>query len=118
MLLAVLEKRGGFSLSTQDIYANIVGGIRITETAADLAILSAVVSSYVGKIFPPQTVVFGEVGLSGEIRNVQHIESRLREASKLGFHKAVTPKLRNPKDLPKGIEIISIQNIRELTNLF
>ncbi len=118
MLLAVLEKRGGFSLSNQDIYANFVGGIRIVETAADLAVLSAVVSSYVGKIFPPQTVVFGEVGLSGEIRNVQHIESRLREAYKLGFHKAIVPPLRNTKDVPKGMEIISLKNIRELTNLF
>lgn len=118
MLLAVLEKRGGFSLSNQDIYANIVGGIKIQETAADLAVLSAVVSSYVGKVFPQQTVVFGEVGLSGEIRSVQHIEARLREAAKLGFHKAVTPPFRVKKDIPKGMEIIPIKNIRELTNLF
>lgn len=118
MLLAVLEKRGGFSLSNQDIYANIVGGIRIQETAADLAILTAVVSSYVGKVFPPQTVVFGEVGLSGEIRSVQHIESRLKEAHKLGFHKAVTPPIRKLKEAPKGMEIIQLKNIREITNLF
>lgn len=118
MLLAVLEKRGGFSLSNQDIYANIVGGIRVQETAADLAILAAVVSSYVGKVFPSQTVVFGEVGLSGEIRSVQHIEARLKEAHKLGFHKAITPPIRKIKETPKGMEIIQIKNIRELTNLF
>lgn len=118
MLLAVLEKRGGFSLSNQDIYANVVGGIRVQETAADLAILAAVVSSYVGKIFPSQTVIFGEVGLSGEIRSVQHIEARLKEAAKLGFRKAVTPPLRKLKDIPKGMELIQLKNIRELTNLF
>ncbi len=118
MLLAVLEKRGGFSLSNQDIYANVVGGIRVGETAADLAILSAVVSSYVGKIFPSQTVIFGEVGLSGEIRSVQHIEARLKEASKLGFQKAITPPIRKLRDTPKNMEIIQIQNIKDLTNLF
>lgn len=118
MLLAVLEKRGGFSLSNQDIYANIVGGIRVGETAADLAILSAVVSSYVGKIFPQQTVAFGEVGLSGEIRSVQHIEARLREAFKLGFTKAITPPLRKLKDVPKGMELLQLKNIKELPNLF
>jgi DNA repair protein RadA/Sms len=118
MLLAVLEKRGGFSLSNQDIYANVVGGIRVGETAADLAILAAVVSSYVGKVFPQATVIFGEVGLSGEIRSVQHIEARLKEAAKLGFRKAVTPPIRKLKDTPKGMELIQLKNIKELPNLF
>jgi DNA repair protein RadA/Sms len=118
MLLAVLEKRGGFSLSNQDIYANIVSGIRVQETAADLAILAAVVSSYVGKVFPPQAVVFGEVGLSGEIRSVQHIEARLRESAKLGFRKAITPPIRKLREVPKGMELIQMKNIRELPNLF
>lgn len=118
MLLAVLEKRGGFSLSAQDIYANVVGGIRVQETAADLAILAAVVSSYVGKVFPQSAVAFGEVGLSGEIRSVQHIEARLKEASKLGFHKAITPPIRKLNEVPKGMELIQIKNIRDLTNIF
>jgi DNA repair protein RadA/Sms len=118
MLLAVLEKRGGFSLANQDIYGNVVGGIRVQETAADLAILASVMSSYVGKVFPAQTVVFGEVGLSGEVRSVQHIESRLREASKLGFHRAITPPIQKLRNVPKDIETIQIKNIKDLTKIF
>lgn len=91
LLCAVMQKRGGLNLSTQDVYVNIVGGIKLTEPAIDLAIILAIASAASGKIINSSTVVFGEVGLSGEVRSVNMSNLRLQEAKKLGFDKAIVP---------------------------
>ena len=98
LLCAVMQKRGGLSLSSQDVYVNIVGGIKLSEPAIDLAIILAIASASSGKIIKPNTVVFGEVGLSGEVRSVNMPNLRLREASKLGFLNAIVPSSINGKN--------------------
>ena len=98
MLLAVLEARGGLDLSGRDVYLNVAGGLRIAEPAADLAVAAAIVSSLTGVPVPRGTVVFGEVGLSGEIRAVGRPDARLKEAGKLGFDRALAPKPRSAKE--------------------
>ena len=97
LLVAMLERRTKLNLSDQDIYINIVGGIRITEPAADLAICMAIASASKGLQLKKNVVVFGEVGLSGEIRHVPQIEKRLSEAQKLGFDGALGPMLKGKK---------------------
>ena len=91
MVLAVLEARCGLAFSAQDVYLNVAGGLRITEPAADLAVAAALVSSRLDVPVPPDTVVFGEIGLAGEIRAVSQTETRLKEAAKLGFGRAIMP---------------------------
>lgn len=91
LLCAVMQKRGGINLSAQDVYVNIVGGIRLSEPAIDLAIILAIASAASGKLINTKAVVFGEVGLSGEIRSVNMPSVRLKEASKLGFDNAIVP---------------------------
>lgn len=97
MLLAVLHRHGGISLGDQDVYANVVGGMRIQETAADLPLLLAALSSFRNRPFPNDLVVFGEVGLAGEIRPVQNGEERLHEAMKHGFKRAIIPEANRPR---------------------
>jgi DNA repair protein RadA/Sms len=92
LLLAVLEKRGGFPLQSQDVFINVAGGARVTEPAADLGVIIAAASSYMDRPVRGDTVVLGEVGLTGEVRAVSRFESRLREAAALGFQAAVVPK--------------------------
>lgn len=94
MILAVLEGRAGYKLSGNDVYLNVAGGLRISEPAADLAVAAALVSSLTGEAVPADMVVFGEIGLSGEVRTVSQTEARLKEAAKLGFASAMTPKRR------------------------
>ena len=91
LLCAVMQKRGRVNLSSQDVYVNIVGGIRLSEPAIDLAIILAIASASSGKVINSESVVFGEVGLSGEIRSVNMPSIRLKEAKKLGFGKAIVP---------------------------
>lgn len=91
LLCAVMQKRGGINLSNQDVYVNIVGGIRLSEPAIDLAIILAIASAHSGKVINSKTVVFGEVGLSGEVRSINMPKVRLKEATKLGFNKAIVP---------------------------
>lgn len=91
LLVAVLQKRVGLGLANQDIYANVVGGIRIGEPAADLAVAMAVASSFKDQTIDPELVAIGEVGLGGELRAVSQIERRLSEAQRLGFSKAIIP---------------------------
>jgi len=91
IILAVLERRVGIPLQTHDVYVNVAGGVKTTEPACDLAIALAVASSFHGRPVDPSTVVFGEVGLSGEVRSVGHGEERLQEAARLGFRRAVVP---------------------------
>ncbi|WP_421878139.1 DNA repair protein RadA [Pacificispira sp.] len=105
MLLAVLEARGGLDLSGRDVYLNVAGGLRIGEPAADLAVAAAIVSSLTGVPVTGSTVLFGEVGLSGEVRAVGRPDARLKEAAKLGFHHAIAPKGRGAKDARNGSEM-------------
>jgi len=111
MLLAVLNRHGGIATSGCDVFANIVGGVRLTETAGDLAIVMAVLSSLRDRPLPPDLVVFGEVGLAGEVRPVQGGPERLREAAKHGFKRAIVPKANVPKTLPAGLEVIPVTRL-------
>ncbi|MCR9220843.1 MAG: DNA repair protein RadA [Alphaproteobacteria bacterium] len=92
MLLAVLEARAGLDLAGRDVYLNVAGGLRISEPAADLAVAAAIASSLTGEAMPGETVVFGEIGLSGEVRTVGRSDARLKEAAKLGFKRAIVPR--------------------------
>jgi DNA repair protein RadA/Sms len=112
MLLATLSRHAGVSAYDYDVFLNVVGGVRITETSADLAALVAVVSSLRDRPVPQTTVVFGEVGLAGEIRPVAYGEERLREAVKRGFERAVVPRANLPKKPVKGIELIGVDYLR------
>lgn len=111
LLSAVLTKRCGLNLSTQDIYLNVVGGISANEPAADLAVTLAIASVFKNKSIQENTVVFGEVGLAGEVRSVNNIEKRLAEAAKLGFKNAITPKFRIKA--PNGINIMPVSTVKE-----
>ena len=121
MLMAVLEKRGRLPLSSYDAYINITGGIRMTEPAVDLGIVLAIASCMKDFVVPEDTVVFGEVGLSGEVRSVSRASQRISEAAKLGFKKVVLPKssLRSVRGAADGsIELLPVSNVRELLALF
>lgn len=112
LLSAVLTKRFGLRLAEQDIFVNVVGGMKISEPASDLAMAAAMASSYYDTPLPADMVLIGEVGLSGEVRAVSQLGARLNEAAKIGFKRAVIPKLRRPIDgLPKGMEIIHVRTV-------
>ena len=113
MLLAVLNRHGGIATAGQDVFANIVGGVRVTETGADLAVLLAVLSSLKDRPFANDLVVFGEVGLAGEIRPVQNGPERLREAHKHGFKRAIVPQGNAPKTPPEGMAVTVVAHLRD-----
>ncbi len=116
MLIAVLEKRGGYYFSNTDAYINIVGGMRLDEPALDLTIAMALVSSLKDYAIRDDILAFGEIGLAGEIRGVSHCEQRIKEASRLGFSRCIIPKsnLKNlSASIKKDIEIIGVKTIRE-----
>ena len=113
MLLAVLHRHGGLQVGDQDVFVNAVGGIRVTETSSDLALLLAVVSSFRDKALPMDLICFGEVGLSGEIRPVPNGQDRLREAAKHGFRHAIVPKANLPKQPIKGMQITGVNKLQE-----
>ena len=118
MLLAVLHRHGGVAMFNQDVFVNVVGGVRITETAADLAVLLAVLSSYRDSPLDLRLAVFGEVGLSGEIRPVPNGPDRLREALKHGMTRAIAPAGNVPKGGIEGLEILEVRHLQEaLTGL-
>jgi DNA repair protein RadA/Sms len=121
MLLAVLHRHAGIATWEQDIFVNAVGGVRIGEPAADLAVCLAVVSSLTERAIPGKVVVFGEVGLAGEVRPAPQGQERLKEAAKLGFEKAVVPRANQPKGKISGLEVISVdrvdQAVQSLRNL-
>ena len=112
LLLAVLHQHAGIASFDSDVFVNAVGGVKIGEPAADLAVLAAIVSAREGKPLPPKFVVFGEVGLTGEVRPVQRGEPRLREAAKLGFTHALIPRANKPKSPISGIEVIAVDRVR------
>ncbi|MBR1659983.1 MAG: DNA repair protein RadA [Oscillospiraceae bacterium] len=114
LLLAVLEKRGGISLSNCDAYINVIGGLELEEPAADLATVLAIVSSARDIVIPYDTTAVGEVGLTGEIRSVNNLSQRLTEVARLGFRRCVIPAhVRNEIKPPEGLSLLSVRNIRE-----
>jgi DNA repair protein RadA/Sms len=113
LLLAVMHRHGGVETGGSDVYVNAVGGMRIGEPAADLAVLMAVYSSLKNKPLESKSLVFGEVGLAGEIRPVQRGQERLREAAKLGFERAIIPAANKPKQAIDGMDIVAVARIGE-----
>jgi DNA repair protein RadA/Sms len=113
MLLAVLHRHAGLACHDQDVFVNAVGGVRIGEPAADLAVLLAVVSSLRGRPLPDKLVVFGEVGLAGEVRPAPRGQERLREAAKLGFRSALIPKANAPKQAVDGIAVTAVERLAD-----
>jgi DNA repair protein RadA/Sms len=117
MLLAVLHRHAGVATGDQDVFVNAVGGVRISEPAADLAVLLAIQSSLRGKPLPKGFIAFGEVGLAGEVRPAPRGQERLKEAAKLGFSTAVVPKANAPKKAPEGLRVHAVERVEEAVNL-
>ena len=119
LLLAVLEKRTGHFFGNQDVYLNVVGGLRLEDTACDLPACLAMASSLLDLPIPEKTLAIGEVGLGGEIRSVPHLETRLREAQRVGFDTAIVPKhnlrLIDPGQYP-GLRLVGVAYLREAVN--
>ena len=113
MLLAVLHRHGGLQVGDQDVFANVVGGVKVLETSADLALLLAIVSSYRDRQLPRDMVIFGEVGLSGEIRPVPSGRERLSVAAKHGFRRAIVPRGNAPKGEIKGMQVLAVSKLAE-----
>lgn len=114
LLMAVLEKRGGLKLGVFDAYINVIGGLRLDEPGADLPVVLAVASSYRDQVIPDDLVAIGEVGLTGEIRSVSHLNQRLAEVSRLGFKRCIIPRGGTEKlEIPDGLTVYRVRNIRE-----
>ena len=113
MLLAVLHRHGGLQMADQDVFVNVVGGVRVGETGADLATLLAIVSSFRDRVLPAELVVFGEVGLAGELRPVANGQERLAEAAKHGFKRAIVPWGNRPRQDPAGMSVTSVKSLAE-----
>lgn len=113
MLLAVLHRHGGVATYQQDVFVNVVGGVKVTETGIDLALLLSVLSSLKNRPLSSELIVFGEVGLAGEIRPVQSGQERLREAAKHGFKTAIVPMANAPKKMNSDIKVIAVSHLRE-----
>ena len=119
LLMAVLEKRIGYNLSTQDAFVNVIGGLRIDEPAADLGVTLAIASGYRGFIIPDNLLAIGEIGLTGEIRAVNSVEKRIAEGVKLGFDKIIIPSGSDKKtELLKNVEIYRVSNLHDALNIF
>ena len=118
MLLAVQHRHGGVLMSDQDVFVNVVGGVRVSETAADLPVLLAVLSSFRDQTLPNDLIVFGEVGLAGEIRPVPNGQERLREAAKLGFKHALIPAANAPKAGVDGLDIHAVTRYADVLDWF
>ena len=117
MLLAVMHRHGGIQMSDQDVFINVVGGVKVEETSADLALIAAMVSSFRDKPIPKDLIIFGEVGLSGEIRPVPSGQERLQEAAKHGFRQAIIPKANMPKHEIPGMKIMPVTSLQEAIEL-
>jgi len=114
LLLAVTEKRAGMKLNLFDAYINVIGGLRLDEPGADLPVVLAVASSYRDAVIAEDLVAIGEVGLTGEIRSVSHMNQRLQEVARLGFKKVIIPKFGSEKlEFPNGLQIYRVRNLRE-----
>ena len=108
-----MHRHGGIQVSDQDVFVNAVGGIRVDETSSDLALVLAVVSSFRNHVLPQNLVVFGEIGLSGEIRPVPKGQERLNEAAKHGFARAIVASANAPKRVVAGIEVVGVTTLSE-----
>jgi len=117
LLLAVLHRHGGVQMSDQDVFINVVGGVKVEETSADLPLILAMVSSFRDRPVAQDLISFGEVGLSGEIRPVPSGQERLQEAVKHGFRKAIIPKGNMPKQPIPGMEILAVSTLAEALEL-
>jgi DNA repair protein RadA/Sms len=117
MLLAVLHRHAGISTVDQDVFVNAVGGVRIGEPAADLAVALAIVSSLTDRPIPGKLLAFGEVGLAGEVRPAPRGQDRLKEAAKLGFERALVPKANAPKGKIAGLEVIAVERVDQAVRL-
>jgi DNA repair protein RadA/Sms len=113
MLLAVLHRHAGITVHDQDVFVNVVGGVRVGETGADLPLLLAVLSSLRGRALGRSLVVFGEVGLAGEIRPVPNGEERLQAAAQHGFTRAIVPAANKVRRVPAGLEIVAVRRLSE-----
>jgi DNA repair protein RadA/Sms len=113
LVVAVLHRHAGLALHAQDVFVNVVGGVRLAETAADLAVVAALVSSLTGRPLLRELVIFGELGLTGEIRPVPYGEERLREAAKHGFRRAIVPLANAPRQAPEGLAVVAVPTIAE-----
>jgi DNA repair protein RadA/Sms len=111
LLLAVLQRHGGLSMAGEDVFVNVVGGIRINETAGDLPAVIASVSSFRDRALDQRLVAFGELGLAGEVRPVRYGEERLREAAKQGFTRAIVPKQNRPRRPIEGLEVTAVTHL-------
>jgi len=119
LLLAVLQRHGSLALGPEDVFVNVVGGLKINETAVDLPALLAIVSSFRDKACDERLVSFGEIGLAGEIRPVRFGEQRIAAAAKQGFTKALVPHANAPRKTPQGIEVVGVKRVRDaLDELF
>jgi len=117
LLIAVLTKRAGLNLTNQDVFINIVGGMAIREPAMDLAVAVAVASAYKNKPIKKELIVFGEIGLAGEVRNVDNVGERLKEAEKLGFKSVILPR-QNKNNVKSGkIKLIQVTSVKEAINV-
>jgi DNA repair protein RadA/Sms len=114
MLLAILHRHGGIACHDQDVFINVVGGVKLSETGADLAVLAAIMSSLRNKPIPKDWVLFGEVGLTGEIRPVQAGEERIRDAGKHGFKRAIVPAANAPRQPLKDIKVTPVKHLSEM----
>jgi DNA repair protein RadA/Sms len=111
--LAVLHRHAGVSTFDQDVFVNAVGGVRITEPAADLAVLLAIISSLRDRPLPKGLIAFGEVGLAGEVRPAPRGQERLREAAKLGFSVAIIPKANAPRQPIEGLDVWAVDRLQD-----
>ncbi|MDB9861742.1 DNA repair protein RadA [Litorivicinus sp.] len=118
MLLAILHRHGHLQLGDQDVFVNAVGGLKVTETGADLGLILACVSSFRGKVIPKDWVIFGEVGLSGEVRPVVSGQERIREAAKHGFRRAIVPTANAPKQTIDGISVECVESLSQVLEIF
>jgi DNA repair protein RadA/Sms len=115
LLVAVMEKRLGAHLGNQDIFLNIAGGMRVEEPATDLGVVASIASNFKDKLIDPELVVFGEIGLGGEVRGVSQSEVRVKEAGRLGFKRCLLPKQNREKMKGvKGIELIGVNSVQEV----
>ncbi|MFQ0974105.1 DNA repair protein RadA [Gilliamella sp. CG35] len=117
LLLAVLHRHGGLQMADQDIFVNVVGGVKVTETSADLALIAALVSSFRNRPLPQDVVIFGEIGLGGEIRPVPSGQERISEAAKHGFKKAIVPIANMPKKRPENMQVFGVKKVSEALDI-
>ena len=116
MILAVLERKAGLSLINQDVYVNVVGGLKPEGTYTDLSVAMSIYSSYRDKVFSPKTILLGEIGLTGELRNVQNADKIVKEAVRMGFKKIILPYGNAKKigsDMGADVQIVGVKNINE-----